>query len=105
MHCGNPARPVEMAKPAEFIQRGESAMAMHGYKLGVAAVAISLLFGRLAPRTMGAPLQVGPGREFSSIAAAVHAAHPGDIIQVWPLADNRPYRRAAVLVTTPRITI
>jgi len=50
-------------------------------------------------------LQVGPGHRWNSIAAAVRAAHPGDIIKVWPLPDHQAYRRAAVLVNKPRITI
>ena len=53
----------------------------------------------------GAVLQVGPGRAFASIARAVRAAHPGDTIKVWPQPGNRPYRRVAILMKKPRITI
>lgn len=70
--------------------------------IGIALVA---LWGIRPPKLVGAVLQVGPGRAFASIARAVRAAHPGDIIQVWPRPGNRPYRRVAVLVTKPRITI
>ncbi len=50
-------------------------------------------------------LQVGPGRQFHSIARAMRVARPGDIIKVWPLSGGVAYRRVAVLVTKPRITI
>ena len=52
-----------------------------------------------------AVLQVGPGRQFHSIAQAVRAARPGDIVKVWPLPDGRAYRRVAVLMQKPRITL
>ena len=50
-------------------------------------------------------LPVGPGHRWSSIAAAVRAADPGDIIKVWPLPQHRAYRRVAVLVNKPQLTI
>ena len=50
-------------------------------------------------------LKVGPGRPFNSIANAVAAARPGDVIKVWPLGGDRAYRRTAVEVTTSGLTI
>lgn len=55
--------------------------------------------------TSAALLRVGPGRQFHTIAEAIQAARPGDIVQVWPLPGGRAYRRVAVLMQKPRITI
>jgi hypothetical protein len=47
-----------------------------------------------------ATLQVGPGKTFARIEAAVAAAAPGDTIRVFPLPDGGAYEGVAVLVGT-----
>lgn len=53
----------------------------------------------------GATLEVGPGRAFDRIEAAVAQAQPGDAIIVHPKPNNAPYERVAVYVTTAGLTI
>ena len=50
-------------------------------------------------------LDVGPGKPLGSIMQAVAAAHPGDVIRVWPRANGRAYTKVAVEMDKPRITI
>lgn len=54
---------------------------------------------------LGATLEVGPGRDYDRIEAAVAKAQPGDVIVVHPQPDNAPYQRVAVYITTPGLTI
>jgi hypothetical protein len=75
------------------------------YNLCLIGIAFVAFGGIRPPKLAAAVLQVGPGRAFAGIAQAVRAAHPGDIIKVWPQAGNRPYRRVAILMKKPRITI
>ena len=70
-----------------------------------AAVVVLWTLQALTPACTAATLTVGPAKEFSNIAAAMHAAHPGDTIKVWPLADDQPYRQVHILVRKPRIAI
>lgn len=67
-------------------------------------VALAVMMS-LSPALFANVLRVGPGQKWSGIASAVRAAHPGDIIEVWPLPHHRAYRRVAVLVNKPQITI
>ena len=52
-----------------------------------------------------ATLQVGPGKTFARIEAAVAAAAPGDTIRVFPLPNGGAYEGVAVLVDKPRLTL
>ena len=58
-----------------------------------------LLFGMPAPHT----LEVGPGRTYPNIEAAVGAALKGDSIAVYPSPED--YRGEHVRVQTPNLTI
>ena len=53
----------------------------------------------------GPVLEVGPGKPFATIRAAVDAASPGDTIRVFPASGDGVYRQAAVAVDTPGLTI
>ncbi len=70
-----------------------------------AAIVILWNLQAITPACAAATLTVGPDKAFGTIAAAVRAAHPGDIIKVWPLAGDQPYRGVHILMRTPRITI
>ena len=49
-------------------------------------------------------LEVGPGRQFSRIEDAYREAGEGDIIAVYPQADNKPYEKVAIKVRKKRLT-
>ncbi len=59
----------------------------------------------VATATPAATLEVGPDKQFERIEAAVAAARPGDLIEVYPRAEGRAYERVGVLVDKPRLTI
>ena len=50
-------------------------------------------------------LRVGPGEKFGRIEDALRAAKPGDTIGVFPKKDGTCYRKVALHVQTPGITI
>ena len=50
-----------------------------------------------------ATLEVGPGKPFERIEAAVAAAHPGDSILVYP--DPSGYPKTALRIRTASLTI
>ncbi len=66
---------------------------------------LALCIALSASRAVATVINVGPHRHFSNIAQAVQDARPGDVIKVWPLAGGRPYRRVAIAMNKPRITI
>lgn len=69
------------------------------------SVRLAGLFLTIAATTCtAATLEVGPEKQFTRIEDANSAAQPGDLILVYPLADNRPYEKAAVYVRRPRLT-
>ena len=51
-----------------------------------------------------ATLEVGPGKQYRRIEAANAHAQPGDLILVYPQADNTPYEKTAVYVRQPHLT-
>ena len=65
------------------------------------AVLLAILTGSAA----AGELHVGAGHEFARIEDAVKAARPGDTILVHPLPDGRAYRKPAVFVRRPKLTI
>ena len=64
-------------------------------------VALALLLSSASAGT----LEVGPGRRFDRIEAAVARARPGDTILVHARKGGSAYEKAAVYVRTPRLTI
>lgn len=51
-----------------------------------------------------ATLEVGPGKRFQRIEEANAQAQPGDVILVYPLANDQPYQQTAVLVRQRQLT-
>ena len=67
---------------------------------------MSALFFALLPLVArGAVLEVGPGKDFARLEAALAKARPGDEIVVSPRAKNAPYEKTALQITTARLTI
>lgn len=64
-----------------------------------------VLAAGLCGRAAAAELDVGPGKPYDRIEAALAAARPGDTIRVHPRADHAPYERVALYVDRPRIAI
>ncbi len=54
--------------------------------------------------SQGATLEVGPGKKFERIEEANQVAEPGDVIQVYPRREGKPYEQTAVFVTQPDLT-
>lgn len=59
----------------------------------------------LAAPAFADTLDVGPDRRFATPADALAAAKPGDVIQIHPRADGKPWEGVALRVTIPRLTI
>ena len=53
----------------------------------------------------GERVEVGPGRAFDSVGAAVAAAGADGEVVVFPRGDGRPYEGVAVRVRAPRLTL
>ena len=73
-------------------------------RLALSLVLVAIL-GVGAVRAVAADRVVGPGRQYAAIAAAYKQAQPGDTILVHPRRGNAPYRRVALLIKKPNITI
>jgi hypothetical protein len=73
----------------------------------VSRIAAAGLVVLLACVSRAATLEVGAGKAFARIEEAVGKAAAGDEIVVYPAADGAEgvYRKAAVLVRTPRLTL
>ena len=56
------------------------------------------------PAPQGHVLEVGPGRGYATIEAAMAAASAGDTILVYPRPQHQPYARVALYVEKPRLT-
>lgn len=52
-----------------------------------------------------AELQVGPGRAWEDLAAAVEKAGPGDVVVVHPRAGHAPYRAVGLRIRAPGIVL
>lgn len=53
----------------------------------------------------GATLEVGPGKPYQRIEAALAKARPGDTVLVHPLGDGKAYEKTAAAVRMPKLTI
>ena len=65
---------------------------------------LPLLTSALQLVATAATFEVGPNKQFTRIEDANSAAQPGDLVLVYPLADNKPYEKTAVYVRKPRLT-
>jgi hypothetical protein len=72
---------------------------------GLRCALITLLLLVWSVGARAATLEVGPGRAFDRLEAAVAAARPGDEIRVHPPPGGGAYERVAVLVDKPRLSI
>lgn len=75
------------------------------HRNNAAALLLSLSLGLLGHGLGAATLEVGPGKPFDSVAAAVEAADFGDEILVHPRTDGEPYQAVGVLVDKPSLTL
>lgn len=57
-----------------------------------------------APAAWARELQVGPGKEFARIEQALGRAGSGDVILVFPLPNDQPYEKTALLVQKKNVT-
>ena len=66
----------------------------------------SILLVLLIPAAANAEtLEVGDGKTFSRIEAAVAQAKAGDVIDIHPKKDGLPYRQPAILISTAKLTL
>ena len=74
-------------------------------KFSFVATALGACLGWAGAAWAGAAtLEVGPGKHFQRIEDANAQARPGDVVMVYPLADDQPYARTAVSVTQKNVT-
>ena len=65
----------------------------------------AILFLLLTGACAAATLEVGPGKQYTRIEDAVAKAQAGDTIVVYPLDSGQPYKRVALQIHTPDLTI
>ena len=68
-------------------------------------IATIMTYLSLVGMTLAATLEVGDDQAFPQIEKAVAAAKDGDEIVVFPKQDGSAYRRTALMVRTPNLTI